>query len=377
MWLEAGVGYSITSSAGTNYVTAWADQSGNGNAMTQGTAANWPTEAAVTFGSNSFQVVNCVASNTNGISGGKDGQFLNVTTPFPAPVSVFYVGRSLASSGLEGRNLVGVNNNWLLGTWESTEASAFFGGWVDQGAQAVDSNWYLWEMETDGVTTAFFRNGQLLASNSNGLQGPNGLQICGQTNEFSSAQVAEIMVYNGTLLPSQRQTVENYLSNKFAITSSSAAWNPGQTVACAPGFTSVNNGRLCVDSTLETATTFYAAQIVCQAKPAAYGAHAHVCRYTEGQDACAAYAAGELTFDFFAGVTSADTCTVTSFPYGTTATSTQSYCSWYSDEIGDDLFLTSNSPGCAYYGGGNSYNVGNNNGSPAGQGQSMPYRCCY
>ena len=80
----------------------------------------------------------------------------------------------------------------------------------------------------------------------------------------------------------------------------------GSFPACITGLTGVNQGRLCIDNTRGAATDFYSAMTVCWAKgknanPPVPGVVSHVCHYTDGTDACAAYKNKAIGFDFYAG----------------------------------------------------------------------------
>jgi hypothetical protein len=220
LWLDASAPTSIT--LGTSGVSQWNDLSGNGRNFTQSTASQQPsyTQNAV----NGKPAVTFTASAS---------QTMTNSTNFGTPVTVIYMSRQ--TGGTNGRVLSGLSNNWLLGYHLTRRQQAFFNGWIigNGTGPASTTNWYIYTGHTDGSTSSVYENGTLLASNSGGVAGPNGLALIGHlgTSEFSDAQIAEVIVYNKVLSTTERQRVEAYLAQK---------WGQGSTLNSANPFYNLN-----------------------------------------------------------------------------------------------------------------------------------------
>lgn len=202
VWLRNDAGLPAAGTA----VSTWGDQSGNALNFTQGTASRQPTVVASVLAGRPVVQFSATASQT-----------LTNATNFPAPVTVLYVAHM--SGPTHGRILAGLANNWLLGWWGTSMDQGFFEGWVSQPASAANGSWALYSMVTNGSTSSVYRNGTLLATNANGVTGPNGLSLDGHgaTSEFSDAQIAEVLVYSAALGNAQRAQVETYLNQRHGV----------------------------------------------------------------------------------------------------------------------------------------------------------------
>ncbi len=196
LWLKTDT---ITGVSSGSPISSWADASGRGNTVTG--AASYQTNAV-----NGLPAVRTTA-----------GQTLRITTNFPPPYTVLYVARQ---NGPNRQRVLSAFNNWLLGWWGASKRQAYFDGWVtNPGGVSADSGVYLYTAVGTGSLSTVYENGAQLASNANGLSGPNGLVLGGWSgSEYSDADFAEVIIYNQALSDTDRRKVEQYLGTKYGIT---------------------------------------------------------------------------------------------------------------------------------------------------------------
>ena len=142
-------------------------------------------------------------------------QLLTNSTNFGTNVSVIYVGR-LSGTG-EKRLVGGLNNNWLLGFWSTSQNVAYYGnGFLSNTTVAGTTlpEVYAGTIDASGNGT-LYANGVLLGTGTGGA-GPNGLSLGGSNGENSAGDIGEILVYNTVLSASQIQAVSNYLTDKWS-----------------------------------------------------------------------------------------------------------------------------------------------------------------
>ncbi len=198
LWVAADRGLVMNGST----VSGWLDQSGLGNDFTQGDPSRQPVvEPTAIHGLPALRFVGAL------------GQTLAMPTDLPAPVTVCYVAQLTGTQ--RGRVLSGYNNNWLLGWHDRMQERAYFEGWVN-GGTAADLAPTAYCATFTGTETRFFKNGQLIAANSGGVQGPNGLYVV-HPGEPSDAAVAEILVYDGALSGPSLDAVQSYLVQKYRL----------------------------------------------------------------------------------------------------------------------------------------------------------------
>jgi hypothetical protein len=215
MWLDASDMTSLFQSpdgmepltAGNQLVGLWKDKSGNENNFAQTRYEARPRFVKTGIGNRS-----AIMFDTK--------QSLLVKTNFPAPVTVIYVARQ--TGGANARVLSAVANNWLLGYWSGAKNQAYYEGWVSpSGSPATDTmpNVFTGIVKGGGQNSEVWANGTMVATNQNGVTGPNGLAI--NTGAFpgeaSNCSVAEIIVFNHDLSLNERQKVETYLKTKWGI----------------------------------------------------------------------------------------------------------------------------------------------------------------
>ncbi len=163
----------------------------------------------------------------------------------PAPCTVMYVSRLTGEANyrLLGAWNGGTGSNWLLGYWGGRkDVGHYDNGWDTANTTSADTGTYLYEAVIPASGNAStYRNGTLVGSLLAGT-GPNGLKIGGgyggAGTEYSSGEIAEVLVYNWTLSDSERKRVEQYLIKKWGL----GALPDGADVTVASGATLDLNG---------------------------------------------------------------------------------------------------------------------------------------
>jgi hypothetical protein len=148
-------------------------------------------------------------------------------TRFDGPTTIFYVAAPQSPTGTQ-RILQGVRNNWLLGWWNGFMDRAWFdGNWVVAGSAppVAAPQLYSAVIRGPGQNSSVYRNGNLLAANTNATAGPDGLAIgnAGAVQESTAADVAEILAFPRVLSDAERQAVEQALLAKWVPSTPVAA----------------------------------------------------------------------------------------------------------------------------------------------------------
>ena len=223
LWLKADAGVSLS---GSN-VTVWADQSGNGRNAT-------PVDVSPTYNSSDLNgkptiSLSSVAGETNQslqILGNPMGQF--GTTAFV----VNYVDKAIFNNDNNGALLGNFGNasdgsHWPYGFTNSVYDS--FGTDSrknDLGIPAAILNWNIYSVISEDNNWKLFCNGTEFSSDSsnvysNSIANSTSLYVGMQNNAGSDqvfkGKVAEVVVYNRVLTSTERQQVEQFLFNKYSI----------------------------------------------------------------------------------------------------------------------------------------------------------------
>lgn len=185
--------------------TTWYDISGNGHNITLG--------AGVSFTSG---VGNGVLQFAKDSTGTGTNTSLNLASSDNTVISFV---RKLANSD-SGRTITAINNNWLMAHHDDTYGDYYAEGWVnDITTPKSDTIWRMFtatgNISSDTWTT--YANETLLASNSNGSQGPNGWNLNGQYGQYSTCQIANLLVWNRVLTTTEISQVFNSFRGRFGI----------------------------------------------------------------------------------------------------------------------------------------------------------------
>lgn len=182
----------------------WYDLSGTTNFLTLGPSATWTSQ---------FGGVFTFVEDTNSYA---TGSYPNLST---SNNTVITFSRK-TSNGNDGRVVTALNNNWLLGHHDTTYGDYYAEGWVyDITSPSSDTTWRMFT-GTGNITSdvwELYINNQIIASNSNGSQGPNGWNINAQYSQSSLAQVALLACWNRVLSSSEIDQFFQRFRGRFNI----------------------------------------------------------------------------------------------------------------------------------------------------------------
>jgi hypothetical protein len=216
LWLDASDTSTITEVGGA--VSQWDDKSGNGNNVTQGTAANQPTSGTRTI--NSLNVIDF---------DGFDVLFrADEVALRPSSFTAFVV---LVSDTVSGRHDIVANgnssfyatNNWILA--HNSAAQAFLGrtpsSVLTAGSFSVSTTVLMrWKHDGTTVTGAIDGTPTLNTSSTVGTDNTTGTFVgnsYASTFGFNGA-IAELIIVDGILSAGEIAATEQYLADKWGIT---------------------------------------------------------------------------------------------------------------------------------------------------------------
>jgi hypothetical protein len=220
VWLNAGTG--VTSSGGS--VSAWADQSGNGNNATQAAAGDQPTlvssdaafngqpvlafngstdymQSPLPFNAVGGMTVFVVASHDSvntarGIVGGSQGNY--------GAASQWFLMQSTSNSNLAEINRDSTTNSSVTNGPLDTSPHVYaltYDGSAETLTQSVDGS--------SASSPALFANLSLSTLDIGSFI------HFGAGFDFGDVNIGEILVYNTALSSADQATVENYLTSKY------------------------------------------------------------------------------------------------------------------------------------------------------------------
>lgn len=214
MWLDASDATTVTLD-GSSKVSAWADKSGNGRGMSQGTAANRPTYADTR---NGLSVVTCAASVAQWMTGTTWGPSTSAIT-IAAVIQNYNSANARVAFSLGSNNHIGVT---VRG--DSTgSVGALLGGvaWLTTST-ASTTNWSQLIVRRTGGTNTVRLNAADLTVTGGGSSTPGAasgsMWIGGDSTAKGYWRIAEIVVVNGSALTGGDLTsLESYLNQKWAV----------------------------------------------------------------------------------------------------------------------------------------------------------------
>ena len=242
LWLDASdaatlftdVGGTVPVSNSGDTVQLWKDKSGNtGRDVSNGSSP--PTYQTGQIGGLSVVHFNGGQSIENSYNPG-------------TPYSIFSVSR--LTGGQDGRLITAVNNNWLLGYHGGQINRFFFEGWVNESGSTADTSTHFFSATGSGsLSTVYDLIGGTtpLASNGNGTQAPNGLNLGGSTyGEYSKGDVGEVLIYNRVVDSSGIASINDYFTAKWISGGGGGAGNilPTNTILrlVSPGVLNLAGG---------------------------------------------------------------------------------------------------------------------------------------
>lgn len=209
------------SDTGTN-AAQWDDISGNGRHATQSTGANQP--AIVTNVINGKQV-----RRFDGVN----DRMIIANMPLPTYISVFVVAQTPDSANSKffmehGANAGAADGFFFIGknipAWLFYRNGASHGG-LNSGGNWFGENWGIGFLSYDGASNLRLNGSPASNPAGTGTARANSTVTAtlnigsrNQSSLFLRADVAEILIYQGVLTESERRSVEQYFSRKYAIT---------------------------------------------------------------------------------------------------------------------------------------------------------------
>lgn len=225
LWLEADAG--ITQHGDT--VSQWSDQSGNGYHATQSNINNQPKRVYPA------ELCGKPALKFDGIDDILNGTTIpNIDT---GSLSLFLVGKTYTTSGNRTFFSIGTSTTgmWM---WHGGPTFEFRNNASQITTPIVANSYYLLDAVKSLNTNAkLYKNGLLTSTGAlPALTAPfvNGDYSLGKLQaafSYLQGEIAEVILYKGTLSTSSRQQVENYLFNKY-----SAPVNLGPDITVNYGF---------------------------------------------------------------------------------------------------------------------------------------------
>jgi len=197
LWLKADAGITLSGSS----VTAWADQSGNGNNVND--VANMP------------MLVNNLINGYPAIYFRGTDYLYNSAFTTEGLNTFFNVVKFLSGN----RVFTSINTNILIGSYGGYSDRMYNQGWIFEGT-SESTDWKL-NSAYFGGESSFYQNGILLGT-GNGENQLDGISIGGHPNWEDGAGTAEcyhaeVIMYNRAVTESERQQIEAYLNTKYAV----------------------------------------------------------------------------------------------------------------------------------------------------------------
>jgi hypothetical protein len=206
LWLRSDLG--ITLNAGN--VSAWADQSGNGNNATQGTAAKQPAYVASDAGYGGRPTLSFASASA---------QLMTLAANLPAqPFTAYVVGES--TSGAAQQEFFGDATNNVTLFWTGTVWGVFAGAGFNS-ANATRTK-QAFATVFNGVSSSLYINASsaAAATGNAGASNPAGGEAiggeAGPTANALNGKIAELAVYSGAHTASQVRTMFSYFASMYA-----------------------------------------------------------------------------------------------------------------------------------------------------------------
>lgn len=181
--------------------TTWFDLSGNANHMT---LFNNPIYTGSVFQFDGIDEYGTVAG-------------LNYSA---SSFTIF--GASRYTGDIRGRVITSVSSNWLLGHWGNRVERYFAGAWVYDTGATTDNNWRIYtatEDYTNDLRSFYVNNTAKVINSTAGSLGFNGISLgrWSTGSEYSTCEVAFVLVYNRILSSSEISQTYNALKGRFSL----------------------------------------------------------------------------------------------------------------------------------------------------------------
>lgn len=209
LWLKADAG--ITKD-GSNYVSQWADQSGNGHNLVQASGVNqplWVNAQLNGYPSVKFQTNDCMVVSF--------GENINM------PITVFIVYDIYhIDAGYPYQQIFsGINEYFGLRYWLNAYIDLRVNADVVRINKTAPFNYLLHACKFANPTGAIYENGVLQTASPNTLlyYYTDGITLGAFNGNIvnADANIVEFIMYNDNINDTDRQLVENYINTKYAL----------------------------------------------------------------------------------------------------------------------------------------------------------------
>ena len=148
--------------------------------------------------------------------------YLTPSLIYPTEFSLFYIARHLGCNTTYSRLILqGQTQTAYYGYNTAQKKNTFYNdGWIELNGASANSNWDLWSFtrRNDGMAAIYYYGSNI--NRGYATSGFEGIAInTPDTTNVSDCEVGEMIVYDRCLLDSERNKVETYLANKYAMTS--------------------------------------------------------------------------------------------------------------------------------------------------------------
>jgi hypothetical protein len=209
----------ITGLVDSQAITTWPDAGPNGDDIAQAVGGSKP-----------FYKTNIVNSQPvarfDGSADFLSGAYTNAGA-LTQPFTIFAVAALDAAAVNDGnlRTIVDgddITNRALVrqDLTASPDDWAIYAGTLITSGDATDSNWTIFTALFNGASSQLWEDGTSILSGDAGAQDPDGLTVGAKydgTAAWWDGDIAEIIVYDANLGAADRSTVQQYLADKYGI----------------------------------------------------------------------------------------------------------------------------------------------------------------
>jgi hypothetical protein len=209
LWLRSDLG--VTKVA--NIVSAWADQSGQGNNFTQGTDANKPTYTAGAI--NGYPAL---------VFDGND--YLDSSMAANQPATVYIVSQLDDGSGTGEYLCDGddATDRWVIGYDLATgnQLVLFAGTVLADATYPADANYHIFEGIFNGASSSIKYDDATAVVGAGGAANISGWRlgadrVLGAGFFLDDGGIAEVIVYNSVLSTGNKALIQSYLNTRYNI----------------------------------------------------------------------------------------------------------------------------------------------------------------
>lgn len=208
LWLRADLGTTIATG-----VSVWADQSGNGNNVTQGTGSKQPTLNATDAAYNNKSTLSFASASAQCLQG-------TFGVAVAQPYTLFVVannGRAGVQSYFDGSTAGG-----RCETYNDATTDKIYGGTAFLSVADNSTSPRVMTYEMNGASSKIYVSSNTAAGTgdpgSNTLAGATIGAAFDQASDALNGKVAEVLLYTSVLSAANQATVRAYLGGRYGIT---------------------------------------------------------------------------------------------------------------------------------------------------------------